>query len=137
MPDSAIIRAIWCPDNLVPDKGSRFREGGIKGNQDTLIDKNRCTEDGLAPTTFASKQGEADSAIGMSPNNIIWLLQTENTPIRRQKGAECELVDRLCFAEHLSGGKGRPNSGIERFSKAMADLLPGATTGLSSSAISF
>src|SRR5208337_5338376 len=48
VPDSANIQVIWCPANLVSDKGSRFREGRIKGDQDVLIDKTGCTEDGLA-----------------------------------------------------------------------------------------
>ncbi|MGO9118583.1 MAG: hypothetical protein ACLQPD_13375, partial [Desulfomonilaceae bacterium] len=76
--------------NLVPDKGSRFREGGITGDQDAFIDKTRCAEDGLAPTTNASRQGQTDFAIGIFPNYLSWLCQTQNTPIWPQKGAECE-----------------------------------------------
>ena len=91
MRDCANIQVIWYPDNLVPDKGSRFREGGIKGDQNVLIGKTRCTKDGLAPTTLANQYGEADSANGMFPNDIIWLLQIKNTQIWPQKGAECEL----------------------------------------------
>jgi hypothetical protein len=61
--DCANIKVIWHPDNLVPDKGSRFREGGIKGDQDVLIERPRCTSDGLAPTTLANRHGETGSAI--------------------------------------------------------------------------
>ncbi|MGO9119952.1 MAG: hypothetical protein ACLQPD_20360, partial [Desulfomonilaceae bacterium] len=77
--------------NLVPDKGSRFREGGITGDQDAFIDKTRCAEDGLAPTTNASRHGQTDFAIEIFPNYLSWLCQTKNTPIWPQKGAECEL----------------------------------------------
>jgi len=55
VPDFAIIQVIWSPHCLVPDKDSRFGEGGINGDQDTLIDKTRCTADGFAPTTLTSK----------------------------------------------------------------------------------
>lgn len=53
---SAIIQVVWCPDNLVPDKGSRFREGGIKDDQDAPIDKTRCMDDRLALSPLTNKQ---------------------------------------------------------------------------------
>jgi hypothetical protein len=87
VPDSAKIQVAWYPDNLVADRGSRLREGGIEADQGALLDKTRCTKDGLAPKSGTGKKGEADSAIGMFPNDISWGRQTENTSIWPERGA--------------------------------------------------
>jgi len=91
VPDSAAIAVIVSPDNLAVDRGSRFREGGIKGDHEVLIDNTRCMTNGLAATDLTSTNGEANSLIGLFLNNILWLPRTENTPISPPKGAECEL----------------------------------------------
>lgn len=86
--DSDNIRVIRSPDNLVLDMDSRFREGGITGEQEALIDHTRCTEDGLAPTTLTGKEGTANSASGVLYNDIRWVSQTKNTFTWPEKGAE-------------------------------------------------
>ncbi len=69
----------------VPDLGKQD-QGGL----DVPIEKISCTKDGLALTTLANRRGEVDSAIGIFPNVIIWLLETQNTSLWLNKGAECE-----------------------------------------------
>jgi len=91
VPDPANIQVTWHPNNLVADRGSRFREGWIEGDQSALFGKTRCTQDVLAPINLPDRQEEACSAIGMFPNDIVWLLQTEDTLIWHQKGVEYEI----------------------------------------------
>jgi hypothetical protein len=92
----------------------------INGDQGAFIDKTRCAEDGLAPTTNGNIHGQTDSAFGIFPNDISWLCQTENTPIWPQKGAECELRE-----------EGLPNNALHEtslFSHLLCHIPPSVPT---------
>ena len=58
VPSTAIAQVTGHADNLTHAEDSRFREGRIRSERHTLIDKTRCTKDGRAPTTIDNNRGE-------------------------------------------------------------------------------
>jgi hypothetical protein len=74
LPDYAIIQVVLYPDNLVSDKGSRFRDGGIEDEQDAFIDRIVCKTNCLLVTTLTDKRLEAAWVNDAVLNDISWLV---------------------------------------------------------------